>query len=198
MITIIDYGMGNLQSLINAFQFLGERVKAVGDPTEIGKAKKIVFPGVGNFKEAVKNLKKKKIESVLKNVIHRGTPFLGICLGLQLLFEESEEAPKIKGLGVFNGKIVKFKKMKIPQIGWNQIKIQEKSKLLSGIKNRSFVYFMHSFCAEPLDKKIIAAKTDYGRDFCSAVESKNIFAVQFHPEKSGKIGLKILKNFIEI
>ena len=198
MITLIDYGMGNLQSLINGFQFLGEMVKATGNPMEIGKAKKIVFPGVGNFKEAVKNLKKKKIESVLKNVIHRGTPFLGICLGLQLLFQESEEAPQAKGLGVFNGKIVKFKKVKIPQIGWNQIKIQEKSKLLSGIKDRSFVYFMHSFYAEPLDKKIIAAKTDYGRDFCSAIESKNIFAVQFHPEKSGKIGLKILKNFIAI
>lgn len=198
MITIIDYGMGNLRSLINAFQFLGEKVKVSDNPKEIERAKKLVFPGVGNFGEALKNLKRKKLDRAIKNSIKKGNPFLGICLGFQLLFEKSEEAPKTQGLSIFKGKIVKFRKIKIPQIGWNQLKIQKKSKILKGIKNESFVYFMHSFYPEPLDEKIIIAKTNYGINFCSVIEFKNIFGAQFHPEKSGKTGLKILKNFIKI
>jgi len=210
MITIIDYGMGNLKSLENAFQFLGEEVKIAKDSEGIGKAEKLVFPGVGNFGKAVENLKKKKIFSIVGNKAQKGTPFLGICLGLQLLFEKSEEAPGEKGLSIFKGKILEFKKVKIPQIGWNQINFQRKTpkynlrlttgraKILNGIKNGSFVYFMHSFYPSPADKEIIAAKTNYGKNFCSAIESNNIFGVQFHPEKSGKTGLKILKNFINI
>lgn len=198
MITIIDCGMGNLQSLINAFKFLGEKVKIANSPKEIGKARKLVFPGVGNFGQAIKNLRRKKIDSAIKNSIKKGIPFLGICLGLQLLFEKSEEAPNTRGLAIFEGKVLKFKQVKIPQIGWNQLKFQKKSKIFIGIQNGSFVYFMHSFYVKLLDKKIIIAKTDYGINFCSAIEAKNIIGVQFHPEKSGKIGLKILKNFIKL
>ncbi len=198
MITIIDYGTGNLRSIENAFRYLGTKVKITNNPREIEKAKKLVFPGVGNFGEAIENLKRKKITPAIKKSIQKGASFLGICLGLQLLFEKSEEAPGIKGLGIFRGKVLKFKKVKIPQIGWNQITIQRKPKILKGIQNQSLVYFMHSFYVEPLNEGIIAAETNYGKDFCSAVESQNIFGVQFHPEKSGEVGLKILKNFIEI
>ncbi len=198
MITIIDYGMGNLQSLINAFQFLGEKVEIADSLKEIEEAKKLVLPGVGNFGEAIKNLKKKKLFPVIKNVIKKGTPFLGICLGLQLLFEKSNEAPEERGLAIFDGRAFKFKKLKVPQIGWNQLEIQKKSRLLKDIQNKSFCYFVHSFYVEPSDKKIITAITDYGIDFCSAIELRNIFGVQFHPERSGEVGLKILKNFIEI
>jgi len=196
MITIIDYGMGNLQSLANAFQFLGEEVKITDNPKEIEKAQKLVFPGVGDFGKAIKNLKKKKIDLPIRNSIQKGTPFLGICLGLQLLFEKSEEAPNDKGLNIFKGKILRFKNVKTPQIGWNQINILKKTKIFKEIENNSFVYFMHSFYVEPLDKKIIVARTNYGKGFCSAIEQKNVFGVQFHPEKSGKTGLKILRNFI--
>jgi imidazole glycerol phosphate synthase glutamine amidotransferase subunit len=198
MITVIDYEMGNLRSIENAFRYLGAKTKITDNPKEIEKAKKLVFPGVGNFEKAIKNLEKRKIASAIKNSIQKGIPFLGICLGLQLLFEESDEAPSAKGLSIFKGKVLKFKKVKIPQIGWNQIEIQKKPKILKGIKDKSFVYFMHSFYVEPIDKDIVVATTNYGKDFCSAIESKNIFGVQFHPEKSGKVGLKIFKNFIEI
>lgn len=198
MITIIDYGMGNLQSLMNAFQFLREKVKITDCPKEIEKAKKIVFPGVGHFGKAVENLKKKKLDLAIKNSIQKGIPFLGICLGFQLLFEESEEMPKVEGLAILKGKVLRFQKVKIPQIGWNQINIQRKAKILRGIGDKSFFYFMHSFYVKPVDKKIIVAKTNYGKEFCSTIESENIFGVQFHPEKSGRLGLKILKNFIEV
>ena len=198
MITNIDYGMGNIKSLTNAFRFLGEKVKVAQKSEEIKLARRLVFPGVGNFGKAIENLKDRKIISVIKNSIQKGIPFLGICLGLQLLFEGSEEVSRSKGLCLFKGKILKFKKVKIPQIGWNQIKFQKKSKILKGIRDNSFVYFMHSFYPEPLDKSIVVAKTNYGEDFCSAIESQNIFGVQFHPEKSGEIGLKILKNFVKL
>ncbi|MCH8741694.1 imidazole glycerol phosphate synthase subunit HisH [Patescibacteria group bacterium] len=198
MIIIINYGMGNLRSLANAFQFLGEKVKIIDNPKEIERAQKIVFPGVGHFGEAMRSLKTRKIDGAIQTRIHKGIPFLGICLGLQLLLEESEEAPGVKGFGVFKGKVLKFQKVKIPQIGWNQIKIQRKTKILKGIQDKSFVYFMHSFYVKPSDKKIIVSQTHYGKDFCSTIESENIFGVQFHPEKSGAVGLQILRNFIKL
>lgn len=198
MILIIDYGMGNLRSLINAFRYLGERVKISESPKEIKKGRKIVFPGVGHFGRAMKNLKKKKLDLAILKIIEKGIPFLGICLGFQLLFEKSEEDPKVKGLAVLKGKVLKFKKIKTPHIGWNKINIKKRGTIFKGIKNESFLYFMHSFYLKVQDEKMIAATTDYGKEFCSAIELKNIFGVQFHPEKSGKIGLKILKNFIEI
>ncbi len=198
MITIINYGMGNFRSIENAFKYLGQSVKITSKPIEIKKAKKIILIGVGNFSEAVNNLKRKKLDSIIKKEILKGKPFLGICLGMQLLFEKSEENPGAKGLAVFKGRCLKFKKVKVPQMGWNQVKFQKESNLFKGIKKGTFFYFMHSFYVEPLDKNIIIAKTNYGRDFCSAVGLKNIFGVQFHPEKSGKVGIQILKNFTKI
>lgn len=198
MITIIDYGMGNLKSIENAFRYLGVKVKITDKAKEIVGAKKLVFPGVGNFGQAIKNLRKKKLATAIKATLQRNVPFLGICLGLQLLFEKSAEAPQETGLSIFQGRVFKFEKIKVPQIGWNQVGILKRGELLKGVPNKSLCYFVHSFYVKPLDGKIVAAKTDYGIDFCSAIETKNIFGVQFHPEKSGKIGLGILKNFAEL
>lgn len=198
MITIIDYGMGNFQSIENAFRCLGQKIKITDKPAEIKKAEKIILIGVGNFGEAVKNLKKKKLTLLLKNEILKGKPFLGICLGMQLLFESSQESLAMKGLGVLKGRCPRFKKVKIPQIGWNQIEIKKQSKIFKKVKNGSFFYFMHSFYVKPASKDLVAATTDYGKEFCSVVNFKNIFGVQFHPEKSGRAGLKILENFIKI
>lgn len=198
MITVIDYGMGNLKSLTNAFNFLGEKVEIASSFKEIERATKIVFPGVGNFGKAARNLKNKKIDLAIKSSLKKGVPFLGICLGLQLLFDKSEEAKNMRGLGILKGDVLKFKTMKIPQIGWNQLEIKKKSRILEGVQSNDFVYFMHSFFVKPCDEKIIVAVTNYEKDFCSAVECKNIFGVQFHPEKSGELGLQILKNFSKI
>jgi len=198
MITIINCGVGNFQSITNSFKYLGKEAKVSDNPQDIKKAEKIVLIGVGNFGEAVRNLKKKKLDFLIRKEILRGKPFLGICLGMQLLFERSQENPKMRGLAIFKGKCLKFKKEKVPQIGWNKVLIKRKTDVFKKIKNRSFFYFMHSFYVEPASKKLIIATTKYGKNFCSAVNLKNIFGVQFHPEKSGKSGLQILKNFIEL
>lgn len=198
MITIIDCGIGNFRSVENAFKYLGKRVKVTDNPQEIKKAKKIVLIGVGNFSEAVKSLRGKNLDLLIKKEIFKGKPFLGICLGMQLLFEKSRESPKIRGLSILKGKCLKFRKVKTPQLGWNQIKIKRKSKILKGVKNGSFFYFMHSFYVKPASENLVIATTDYGEEFSSVINFKNIFGVQFHPEKSGKAGLKIIKNFIEL
>lgn len=198
MLTIIDFGMGNFWSIGNAFKSLGETVKITDSPKEIKRAKKIVLIGVGNFGEAVKNLKERNLDLLIKKGIWQGRPFLGICLGMQLLFEESEESPKMKGLEVLKGKCLKFKKVKVPQLGWNQIAIKRKSEIFKKVKTETFFYFMHSFYVLPASKDLVIATTDYGKEFCSAVNFKNIYGIQFHPEKSGKPGLKILRNFIEL
>lgn len=198
MITVIDYGMGNLKSMGNAFQFLREDVRFATNPTQIRSAKKIIFPGVGNFGTAMQILRKKNMDAAIEKAIQGGVPFLGICLGFQLLFEGSEETPRRRGLGIFKGKVFKFKNRRIPHMGWNQIALQKKSPLFLEIGDQSFVYFMHSFYVVPQEKGLVASTTEYGGDFCSAISSKNIFGVQFHPEKSGKTGLRILKNFIDL
>jgi len=198
MIAIINYGTGNFQSIENAFKHLGQRVKITDSLVEIKKAEKIILLGVGNFGEAVKNLKRKKLDLLIKKEVLEGKPFLGICLGMQLLFESSEEEPKIKGLAILKGKCLKFKKLKIPQIGWNQVQIKKKAKIFEQIENKNFFYFMHSFYVKPVLSDVVIATTDYDKEFCSAINFKNIFGVQFHPEKSGKKGLKILKNFSSI
>lgn len=199
-IVLVDYGAGNLKSVSNALKYLGADAIISQNPETIDSAEKIILPGVGNFSTIAYNLRELELDSVLREKIFSGTPFLGICLGMQVLFDESEEFIKEKGLGVFKGRSIRFKgKIKIPQIGWNQLKIiNKKSPLFKGIKNNSFAYFVHSYYVYPHDKSITAATTNYGLEYCSAISKDNVFATQFHLEKSGETGLKMLKNFSEI
>ncbi len=207
MIAVIDYGMGNLRSVAKALEEIGAKIKVTSSANVIRKASKIVFPGVGSFYDGLKELSKRGLIKPIKSAIKDKKPFLGLCLGLQLLFEESQEAPNIKGLGILEGKIkripseVNRKRLKVPHIGWNQIHLTERgkeSRLFKGIKDGSFVYFVHSYVAIPEDSSIISTITEYGIKFCSSISKDNIYATQFHPEKSQEVGLKILKNFIEI
>jgi glutamine amidotransferase len=206
MIVVIDYGMGNLRSVYKAAQFLNFSLKISDSAAIIKKAKKIIFPGVGNFGQAVYELKKRKIFEVLKEQINKGIPFLGICLGMQLLLEESEEAKGVKGLAVIKGKVKLFsnKKMIVPHMGWNEVtqsvkrKAQSEKDLFRGIKDRSYFYFAHSYYCKPKDKNVILTTTNYGIKFISSLHKDNIWAVQFHPEKSQKLGLKVFKNFLDL
>ncbi len=196
MIAIIDYGAGNLKSVTNALDFLRIKYKITGKKEDIKKADKLIFPGVGSFGDCMSSLKKKGLIEPLKEELKK-KPYLGICLGLQVLFEKSEESPDIRGLNILEGNVERFKSknLKIPHIGWNTIKIIKENKLLKDIKNNSYFYFVHSFYVKPVNKEIISTKTDYGISYCSGIAKDNIFAFQFHPEKSDKLGLKILKNF---
>lgn len=200
-VVIVDYGMGNLTSVYNAFKFLGARCSITSKPDDVKKAERIVFPGVGSFLDAMKGLRKRNLVEPIKEYIREGRIFLGICLGLQILFEKSEEG-NAKGLGIFKGKVKRFREesgIKIPHIGWNNIKFKiqnSKSKIMEDIENNSFFYFDHSYYGEPEDKDIVAATTDYGISFGSMLHRDNIYAVQFHPERSQSLGLKLLKNFI--
>lgn len=199
MISVIDFGAGNLQSVRNALSFLNQEFQVVDTPQEIKNAKKIIFPGVGNFGSAMKELQKRELNSAISESLSKGIPFLGICLGMQLLFEESEESFESEGLKFLNGKIVKFRKeKKVPQIGWNNVKIKKGSKMFSGIGNNEYFYFVNSFYPKPENENIISGETIYGEKFASAIEFENIWAVQFHPEKSGKAGLKLIENFIKV
>jgi glutamine amidotransferase len=196
-IAIIDAKFGNLASVRNAFAKIGEKTIVVSKPAEIEKAGRLVLPGVGAFGSAMQMLEAKKLDSAIKEFISSGKPFLGICIGMQLLFEESEESSGKKGLCLFRGQVKKFTGVKTPQIGWNRIYPTKQTRLLSGIVNGEFVFFANSYYTKPLEEEIVAAKAGYGQSFCAAIESGNVFATQFHPEKSGKTGLKILKNFAE-
>ncbi len=220
MIVVVDYGMGNLKSVKNSALSLGRKVKVSGSPTVIKKAKKIVFPGVGHFGRAVGELKKRKLFDLLKKRIEEGIPFLGICLGMHLLLEKSQEAPGVKGLGIIKGEVKKFagKDLIVPHMGWNQVKIQtidhrlqttdcrqqtldrkiKNKNLFKGIKNNSYFYFAHSYYCKPKEKEVILTTTTYGNEFVSSLHKDNIWAVQFHPEKSQKLGLKVFNNFLEI
>ncbi len=201
MIAIIDYGAGNLRSVQKALEFLNFDAKITSDPNEILSADHVILPGVGAFGDCMREIKKRNLTDCIKEVCDRQIPFMGICLGLQLLFEESEESPKTEGLSLFKGKIVKIPQsegLKIPHMGWNSLHITKESRLFSGISEGSFVYFVHSYYMMPEDERIIAAETEYGAALPIALESGNIFATQFHPEKSGETGLKILKNFGEV
>ena len=197
MIAIIDYGAGNITSVKNALDLLKVRSNITDKKQDIIKADKIILPGVGSFGDTVKALKKKRIFDTIKQQIGK-KPYLGICLGLQILFEQSEESPGVKGFGLFKGNVVKFRgKLKIPQIGWNSIDIKKKTKLLQKTKNNSYLYFVHSYHVAPKDKNIILTETDYGRKFVSGIAKDNIYGIQFHPERSGKVGLSILENFVK-
>lgn len=203
MIAVIDYGMGNLRSVQKGFERVGHKCIVTRDTKEISNATHVVLPGVGAFKDCMENLKNYGLVDSIIKAIQAGKPFLGICLGLQLLFSESEEFGRHEGLDIIKGQVVRFPselrthdmKLKIPHIGWNNIKIDKKPPILKDIAEGSYLYFVHSYYVVPKDSSIAATSTYYGIDFVSSIWKDNIFACQFHPEKSQDAGLKILKNF---
>ncbi len=202
MIAIIDYGMGNLRSVQKGFERVGREAVVTSDAKTILNASKVVLPGVGAFPDCMRNLREYGLIDAVQESIRSGKPFLGICLGLQLLFTESEEFGISKGLDIINGRVVRFKgpefkDLKIPHMGWNSLSIKRKAPALQDVPDGSHVYFVHSFHVVPEDKSVIATTTDYGIDFVSSIWKDNILAVQFHPEKSQSLGLSILKHFGE-
>ena len=201
MIAIIDYGMGNLRSVQKGFERVGREAVVTSDAKTILSAGKVVLPGVGAFPDCMRNLEQNGLIDVVHQTIKSGKPFLGICLGLQLLFTESEEFGISKGLDIIKGRVEKFKiqdsTFKVPHMGWNSISIKRRAPALQDVPDNSHVYFVHSFHVVPEDKNVIATTTDYGIEFVSSVWKDNIFAVQFHPEKSQTLGLSILKRFGE-
>jgi len=202
MISIIDYGVGNLGSVQKAFHFIGSEAVITNDRDMILNSEGVVLPGVGAYLDAVESLKKAGMVDLVKRIIEDGKPFLGICLGMQLLFEYSEEGgDKVPGLGVFRGTIRQFPlnmNLKVPHMGWNSLKAREDCPVFGGLHNNPYVYFVHSYFLSAADKEIVAAVSNYGIDFDAAVYCKNVFATQFHPEKSGKVGLTILKNWVDL
>lgn len=201
MIAIIDYGAGNLRSVQKALEFLGAQGEITRDRQKILAADRAILPGVGAFGDAMLRLRQSGLDTAVTDFAASGKPFLGICLGLQLLFEESEESPGVKGLGIFQGKIKKIpgkEGLKIPHVGWNQLEITQPEGVLRGLGESPFVYFVHSYYMEPKNRDLIAAVTEYGTRLPVAVQKGNVAAVQFHPEKSGDTGLHILRNFIEM
>ena len=201
MITIIDYDAGNLKSVEKALISLGEEVIVSRDSSEILQADKVILPGVGSFGDAMNNLDKFGLVDTIKKVAGIGTPFLGICLGLQLLFKESDETPGAEGLDILPGKILKIPAkdgFKIPHMGWNSPDIKPEARLFKGLEGNPYVYFVHSYYLKAADEGIVAATTEYTTHIHASVESGNVFACQFHPEKSSDVGLKILKNFASL
>lgn len=217
MIAIIDYGMGNLRSVEKGFLKVGADVKVTNKPEDVGRADGVVLPGVGAFKDCMRELSNLELVDVVIDSIKKGKPYLGICLGLQVLFSESDEFGKCRGLDIFSGKVVKFEfgakelkqepnsshltneselmNLKVPQMGWNQLNIKNNNPLFKGIPDNSYFYFVHSYYVVPDDEKIISTTTDYGVEFTSSIYKDNIYAVQFHPEKSQALGLRLLENF---
>ncbi len=201
MIAIIDYDAGNLRSVEKALLALGETPVITRDPEELLGADKVILPGVGSFGDAMGKLHQYGLVDVIRRVTAKGTPFLGICLGLQLLFESSSESPGVGGLGILPGRILKIPDsfgLKVPHVGWNSLEIRPGAALFSGIPDGSYVYFVHSFYLEAEDPSIVAATAQYGVNIHASVEQGNVFACQFHPEKSGDVGLAILRNFINL
>lgn len=200
MIAIIDYGMGNIRSVEKGFQKAGADVKVTQDPRDINNADGVVLPGVGAFRDCMKGLEDLNLSNAVIETIKKGKPFLGICVGLQILFSESEEFGTSRGLDIFKGRVVRFQSgdLKIPQMGWNQLNIINSNPLFNGIPDKSYFYFVHSYYVVPEDKGIISTTTDYGIEFTSSVCRDNVYAVQFHPEKSQALGLKVLENFSKI
>ena len=201
MIAIIDYDAGNLKSVEKALVSLGEEVLVSRDSSEILQADKVILPGVGSFGVAMNNLDKFGLVDTIKKVTRNGTPFLGICLGLQLLFKESDETPGAEGLDILPGKILKIpakEGFKIPHMGWNSLDVKPGAKLFKGLEGNPYVYFVHSYYLKAADENIVAASTEYTTHIHASVESGNVFACQFHPEKSSEVGLKILKNFASL
>lgn len=199
MIAIIDYGMGNLRSVQKAFEKIGAEAVVTSDEATIESASALVLPGVGAFGDAMANLREAGLVGSIYRAIEEGKPFLGICLGMQLLFEISEEMGVHQGLGVFKGRVMRFRvNLKVPHMGWNQIHIRRPDLLLRGVADGSYVYFVHSYYVQPADPKIVLATTDYGIDYASIIGRDAIYGIQFHPEKSQDVGLMILHNFAKM
>lgn len=201
MIAIIDYDAGNIKSVEKALQYLKQDVVLTRNREEIMAADHVILPGVGSFGDAMEKLRGYGLEEVIHEYVATGKPFLGICLGLQLLFDSSEESPDVKGLGLLKGKITKIPEgegRKVPQIGWNDITINPVSKLFAGVPDHSYVYFVHSYYLKAENRDEVAAATEYGVHIDAAVEAGNVYACQFHPEKSSEVGLKILTNFVNL
>ena len=201
MIAIIDYDAGNIKSVEKALQKLGADVVITKDADVILNAEKVILPGVGAFGDAMSNLKRYGLDDVIRQVVAKGTPFLGICLGLQLLFERSDETPGVEGLGILKGEILRIPDkddLKIPHMGWNSLHLQHGGRLFAGLEEQSYVYFVHSYYLKAEEEEIVKATTDYSVNIHASVEKGNVFACQFHPEKSSDVGLRILKNFVEL
>lgn len=201
MIAIIDYDAGNIKSVEKAIQHFGQEAIITRDKETILNAEKVILPGVGSFGDAMAKIYQYGLYDIIHEVVNKGTPFLGICLGLQLLFERSEETPGVEGLGILKGEIVRIpdqEGLKVPQIGWNSLKYPNRGKLFKGIEEDSYVYFVHSYYLKAEDEAIVTATTEYSTLIHASVESGNVFACQFHPEKSSDVGLKIIQNFIEL
>lgn len=189
---IVDYEAGNLRSVANMMTFLDVPYEITSDPDKIIKAERIIFPGQGHFGQAMNNLEKKGLADVIRRACEKGIPFLGICIGLQILFEKSEEAQGVSGLGILKGEVKRFQKGKIPQIGWNKVVPTENNSFIK----EDYFYYVNSFYVQPSDENIISAYTDYNGKFCASVEKKNIVAVQFHPEKSSRAGLNFFRIWL--
>ena len=201
MIAIIDYDAGNIKSVEKAFQYIGEDTVVSRDKDVILSADKVVLPGVGSFGDAMAHLREYNLVKVIKDVVAEKKPFLGICLGLQLLYESSEETPGVEGLGILKGKILKIPEqegLKIPHMGWNSLHLQNDGRLFRGIEQNPYVYFVHSYYLKAEEEETVKATTEYSVKIHASVEKDNVFACQFHPEKSGDLGLQILKNFAEL
>lgn len=201
MVAIIDYGAGNLSSVKKALDYLGAESEITQDKDKIMSASHIILPGVGSFGDAMKSMDERGLVDTVKNAAQSGKPFLGICLGLQLLFESSEESEGIDGLGLIKGKIVQIPRdngLKVPHIGWNSVEIKQKNGIFSGIDDGSYFYFVHSFYLRDAEKDAVAATTEYGVGIECAIQKGNLCATQFHPEKSSRLGLKLLENFLKM
>jgi imidazole glycerol-phosphate synthase subunit HisH len=201
MIAIVDYGMGNLRSVQKAFEKVGHKAEVTNDPAVLATARKVVLPGVGAFEDAMAELRRLELVKPILDAIEAGKPFLGICLGLQLLFEVGYENGRHEGLGVLPGEVRRFdlpREFSVPHMGWNQLDIRRPTPILAGLANGDYVYFVHSYYVLPANPAVVATETDYGGPFCSMIYRDNLFATQFHPEKSQANGLRILHNFAEL
>ena len=201
MIAILDYDAGNIKSVEKAMQLLGQEVTITRDRREVLNADKVILPGVGAFGDAMGKIRQYGLYEVIHEVTEQGTPFLGICLGLQLLFERSEESPGVEGLGILKGEILRIPEtpgLKIPHMGWNSLDFRNNGRLFENLPEESYVYFVHSYYLRAADEKIVTAVTEYGTQIHASVEQGNVFACQFHPEKSSDAGIQILKNFVAI